>query len=104
MGVAAVDLFDPRRLYRRGDRSTSAEAAESVADKVTELQQVVLEYARSVGRVGFTDVQLSQSLGCTGSTLRTRRKELVEQGLIIDTGRVTTHGGSNRRHTVWRIA
>lgn len=41
--------------------------------------------------------------GCVEIHARTRRSELTEQGLIVDTGRRKTHLPSPRKHIVWAI-
>ena len=107
-GGDGPDLFT---LSRSSDPITSKEAAADVAPRITECQQAVLEFARSHPR-GFTDRTLVEMLaGRFGpSTLRTRRSELRDAGLIkelrdTDGQQVfTTHETSARRHTVWIIA
>jgi hypothetical protein len=51
------------------------------------------------GTNGMTDFELEEIFGNHGSTYRTRRSELTEQGLIIDTGRTRVQRGRNR--IVW---
>lgn len=98
------DLLDPARLYRRDDLDTSREAAESIYGSITQLQAQVMRYARMRGADGFTDSELNRDLHCHGSTLRTRRAELVEAGFIVNSGRSRKYGSKGRRHTVWRAA
>lgn len=98
------DLFT---LTRTTDPVTSREAAASISDKITEIQRVVLAWAKEVG--GFTDKELTAALAHRfgPSTLRTRRSELRDKGLIRHKmgpdgePLYRTHGSSKRRHIVW---
>ena len=89
-------------LYRTTDPETSKEAAVSISDKLTAIQDMVLTWAKERGVRGFIDADLERAFHEYGpSTLRTRRNELVARGLIEDSGfRVTVH--NNRRRIVWR--
>lgn len=55
------------------------------------------------GSFGMLDEELVELLAVRADTVRPRRRELVEQGLVIDTGRQrrTRYG---RQATVWAIA
>jgi hypothetical protein len=86
------DLFTK---YRRTDPVTSRQAAEEVIDKITDIQQKVLNYALDRGYTGFTDEQLNFYFNTHKSTYRSRRAELVKKGLIVDSG--TTRD----KMTVW---
>lgn len=79
--------------------TTSREAAQSIAPRLPALQQRVLDYFKS-NQEGATDEMLIDALHLNASTLRPRRIELVQQGLLKDSGRYAT-GRSNRRATVW---
>jgi hypothetical protein len=68
---------------------------------VTEIQARVERYAIRQGESGFTDAKLCEDLGDDGSTLRTRRSELSDRNIILDSGQRTTHGDSERRRIVW---
>lgn len=97
-----LDLPDPStRLHHRRDPDTSRQAAQSILGALTEIQQRVLDYARDHPE-GFTDADLGAAFpGASYSTYRTRRGELVEKGLIVDTGqRVKLPSG--RGAVVWR--
>lgn len=96
--------FDPSReralyqLHRKSDPVTSRMAAATVLPKLTKIQSEILAWAR--GRT-FTDLDLVAAFPNLGpSTLRTRRSELRDAGLILDTGLFEVHSG--RRHTVWQ--
>jgi hypothetical protein len=52
---------------------------------------------------GGTDEELQDALGMNPNTQRPRRIELVERGLVRDSGR-TRKTKSGRRATVWEIA
>ena len=86
------DLFTK---YRRTDPVTSRQAAEDVIDKITDIQQRVLNYALARGSVGFTDEQLNNYHHTYKSTYRSRRAELVKKGLIVDAGK------TRDKMTVW---
>jgi hypothetical protein len=65
-----------RAFARRTDPATSHEAAARVTPTLTALQKLVLAYARSCGAHGFTDEEMNRHFRTTGSTYRTRRKEM----------------------------
>jgi hypothetical protein len=99
------DLFT---LARASDLVTSREAAASVASKITSLQELVLEFAKRHPQ-GFTDRALEDDFKglCGPSTVRTRRSELRDKGLIAQKRDAqgkpvfATIGPSKRRHIVW---
>lgn len=79
---------------------TSLEAAEAIAPKRPKLQAMVLQAIRRVGAFGATDDELQFVLGMDASTERPRRVELVQAGLVRDSGRVRkTRRGRNA--VVW---
>lgn len=86
---------------RNTDPDTSHEAAESISPRLRELQRKVLMFAYDYPD-GFIDPELNRRFDTHGSTYRTRRAELVEQGLIRDSGERRTDGGT-RRHIIWQI-
>jgi hypothetical protein len=88
---------------RRTDPDTSREAAEVVSPVIRQVRLAVLQYAESCGAPGFTDVALNAHFASHSSTYRTRRRELVDLGMIEDTGERVTVGDGGRRHAVWRI-
>ena len=71
---------------RRNDPQTSRDAAKSVVPVVSDIQARVLRALQAAGHNGLTDEELSNKLGCKGSTARTRRSELVEKGFVLDSG------------------
>lgn len=92
-----------RAHARRTDPATSHEAADSLSsDRLRASQDAVLAFLRRHG--AMTDIELVERYDGTvqqsPSGLRTRRKELVTRGLVVDTGGwVRTPSG--RRSTVW---
>lgn len=85
---------------RPTDPETSHAAARSIHGGLTDIQRRVLEFYRARGWPGATDEELSDALGCHGSTLRTRRSELTDAGLIVDSGE-RRKLKSGRRGVVW---
>lgn len=90
---------------------TSEAAAEAILDSLPALQRRVYEYIRQWGPVHDEEIQID--LNMNPSTERPRRGELVEKGLVCDTGHtaLTKSGrnavlwdlvGSQRRRTVER--
>lgn len=88
---------------RNTDPSTSREAAASVL-RIRETQQHILDTLRTHGPL--TDEQISHVAFEEGwytspSGLRTRRAELVEKGLIADSGE-RHRTASGRRTIIWK--
>lgn len=86
---------------RRTDPDTSHEAADAATVEIKGKRALVERYARGVGPAGFMDIQMSEALGDEGSTLRTRRSELTEQNIILDSGRRGRWGDSARERIIW---
>ena len=89
-----------RRLSRTTDPDTSKEAAESIAPKLSHLQELVLQYAIECGEFGFTDPELtevmcmsSQGKEYGNSTWRSRRAEPHQVASL----------GAGIRHLVRRV-
>jgi len=72
-------------LYRTNDPDTSRRAAASVEPHLTEIQAQVLHLIKLAGAKGLTDEELSRQYGTFGSTARTRRAELAQKGLVVET-------------------
>ncbi len=81
------------------DSNTSFLAAEQVEPVAGTLRRNVLDYLRRRG--GATDEQISEALNMQGNTARPRRVELVELGLVHDSGE-TRKTRSGRKAAVWR--
>jgi hypothetical protein len=89
----------PQQLVRHGDPQTSFEAADKVVPKLRLLQRIVYDTLQR-SPLGLTDVELEELCGSHGSTYRTRRAELVELGLVFDTGLTRVINGRKRK--VWK--
>ena len=98
-----IDFSEPRPRARRDDPSTSHAAAASVR-ALTPTRRRVWEI---VSQQPSTDFEIRDQWFATDgppisdSGLRTRRSELVEMGLLADSGR-TRKGPTGRAYTVWR--
>lgn len=95
-----MDLFDPP--YQKHS-PTSRAAAEAIKPALNALQSRVLAVIRLEPSWGATDEDICTVTGLKGSTVRPRRIELCEKGLIKDSGktRATKRG---RQATVWTVA
>lgn len=88
-------------------QDTSRAAYAALQPHLGPQQQVVLDYARERGAEGFTDNELAGRMSETHGmdyNSRSRRFELVDKGLIVDTGRRELRPGSKQRSIVWAIA
>lgn len=102
-------IYEPRTRARRGGPETSAAAAEFIAGDPAALrdkQKAVLNILKDAGKAGLTDEELHRECirlhGWRGqSTARTRRCELVELGLVEDTGE-RREVASGLKGRVWR--
>lgn len=90
-----------RAHARVSDPGTSYEAADAATVEIKGKRALVERFARGVGAAGFMDVQMSEALGDDGSTLRTRRSELTEQNIILDSGLRGRWGDSARERIIW---
>lgn len=89
------------QLARRQDPSTSFRAADGIVHRLRPIQMKVIEVLDAVGPEGLTDLELEERCGNHGSTFRTRRAELAEVGLVVDTGRHKVLNGTKR--IVWAL-
>jgi hypothetical protein len=82
-------LSGTEHLVRAADPDTSRHAASlQTDDKRTALQQEIERWALGQGPDGFTDWDLVRAFPMhAGSTVRTRRHELAEQGWLADSNR-----------------
>lgn len=95
---------DPKQMTRRYDPETSLMAAASV--DLTKGQKIVMSAFRV--RNSMTDDELIEQVARLGLKLspsgcRSRRKELVELGILRDSG-VRAKTASKRSTTVWELA
>jgi hypothetical protein len=66
---------------------TRLEAAQAIKPALRKLQQLVLDAIVRSRHYGATDHELVAALGMLPDTLRARRVELKDRGLIRDSGR-----------------
>lgn len=86
---------------RRGDRSTSWQAARSQADRLRDRLLSVLDvHARHPE--GLTDFRLAELTGIKQTSIGKRRHDLMEPGLIVDSGR-TAFSDTQSSSIVWQI-
>lgn len=77
-------------MVRNPDQRTSILAAQRV--RRVPIRQYVTEFAQSRAEVGFTDEDLLASKpGQPESSLRTRRNELMQENILLDSGRTVTN-------------
>jgi hypothetical protein len=88
-------------MHRRDDPETSAEAALAVAPYLNEIHRQVEAYATSCGFFGFTDYELNTHFMTTSSTYRSRRSELTDMGILVDSGKVKRKEEKGRNYTIW---
>ena len=94
-------MFDLFKMFRKDAKDTSVEAAESIAPSVPKIASIVFEYAAMRGSQGFTDEEMNEYFETHKSSYRARRAELVDRGLIEDSG-VRVKGPNGRNMIVWR--
>lgn len=92
------ELFDFPPFQRHSE--TSKAAALAIAPRLNALQQRVLAKIKAAGTFGATDEELQGWLNLNPSTERPRRIELVEKGLVVDSG-TTRKTRSGRLAVVW---
>ena len=88
---------------RHSDPITSHEAGEAIVKHITRIQRNILLWADRVGPGEFIDLELEKNFQDFGATHRTRRSELVELGLLKNTGTKKMLHGHDRRFIVWAI-
>lgn len=93
--------MNDRAHARHTDPCTSHEAADAATVEIKTKRAMVVRFARGAGPAGFMDAQMSESLGDDGSTLRSRRSELTEANIILDSGRRGRWGDSARERIIW---
>lgn len=93
------DMFDVLLKYVRGSE-TSLEAAIAAEPAAGTQRRRVLDLLREHPFTGLTDHEMQEKLGMNPSTQRPRRVELVDGGLVKDSGicRLTPSG---KRAVVW---
>lgn len=79
---------------------TSREAADAILPRADTLRRAVLD-ALQAAPAGLTDEEMQDQIPMTASTQRPRRVELVEAGLVRDSGD-TRPTRSGRKAVVWK--
>lgn len=93
-----LTFFETEKPPTKRQSATSRAAADAIAPSAETLRQRVYEFIQASH--GATDEQISIGLGMNPSTARPRRVELVQRGLVVDSGeRLLTASG--RRAAVW---
>jgi hypothetical protein len=92
---------EPTAPYQRHS-TTSAAAARQITPAAT-LRLTVLRFIEQRGMLGATDEEIQSGLAMNPSTQRPRRVELVNIGIVADSG-TTRRTKSGRAATVWVIA
>lgn len=95
-----LSLLDHRPPVQRHS-PTSVAAGERIREDAGTLRGRVLAYIRGAAERGATDEEMQAALDMNPSTQRPRRGELVEAGLVMDSG-ITRPTKSGRQATVWR--
>src|SRR5215216_6502692 len=90
----ADDLFPPHTRARAGDPWTSHAAARRIVPTLTDKQRRVHGIHRE-HQSGLTNWELETLCGSHNSTWRTRVSELVDMGLLVDSGRTRRIGTSD---------
>ena len=90
-----IDFTAPYQAHS----GTSREAASAIKGKSARLRQQVLDELR---RNPATDEELANVLNLSGNTARPRRVELVEIGIVEDSGQ-RRKTASGRSAVVWRV-
>lgn len=94
---------DERAHARSTDPETSHKAAAAITPHLSELQREIGERWCARGVMGATDLEIAIEMGRTDvSTVRSRRNELADQNIIVDSGMRRTTGSSRRQRIVWR--
>jgi len=96
---ARVAFADAPGLARSDHPATAHEAAAAILPRSGTLRRRVFDHIAAAGELGATDAEIQRELDMPGNTQRPRRVELIEAGLIIDSGRRRTEHG--RRMIVW---
>jgi hypothetical protein len=98
-GLAADAAGDRAGKVRADAPATSREAARLVVQPGTHRHRILLQLQGCPD--GKTDLELQQGLELDPSTERPRRGELVDAGMVMESGRTRQHQG--RKWTIWRI-
>jgi hypothetical protein len=95
------DLFAIPARARNTDPETSHKAAEAIEPHTATIRRQVEAFAHQRGDEGFIDEDLSRAFEAENvSSYRTRRAELADQNIILDSGRRRQNEGG-RECVVW---
>ena len=89
------------QLARSTDPHTSFEAAAQMLPDLNKYQRAVYEAFEAIYPYGMTNLDLENKFNNHKSTYRARTPELVEMGLLVDTGQVKFQDRRNR--VVWAL-
>jgi hypothetical protein len=98
--VSASPVPEPKFVH---GSETSRQAAVAIRPAAGTQRGRVLAYVESCGLVGATDEEIADGLYMNPSSVRPRRGELLEAGLIRDSGK-TRPTKAGLQATVWTAA
>jgi hypothetical protein len=103
--LAEIDKRTAGRL-RRDASDTETEAALSITETTGPQRRAILAMLHAA-EDGLTDYEIRAEAKRTGvplawSSASTRRKELVDAGLVVDSGQ-RRHTSTGRQSTVWKV-
>jgi hypothetical protein len=90
----------PAAPFARGSK-TSESAARSIGGRSRGDREKIREFLRLRKEYGATDEEIGRFLGMAGDTVRPRRGELVDCGLVVNSGRTRLTSRGRRLATVW---
>ena len=93
-------LPNPTPLHHRDGMDTEQAAAQAAIPAAGTIRRAVLAHIVSCGERGSTDVETEAALGLSRPSGSNRRKELVDAGLVCDSGRRRLTG-TGRFAAVW---
>lgn len=98
------EWMEDRAVARNTDPETSHAAAKSVgSDRIRSSQKIILNLLRKFGPMTDAEIAGLMKVGFSPSGTRTRRKELVDKGLVRDSGN-RKRTSSGRSTIVWVAA
>lgn len=87
--------FEPHVFIANNAKETSRDAAQKVLPKSGTQRAKVYDAIKAAGESGLTDAEVLLHVRINGNSIRPRRLELVEQGLI-------EAAGQRNGFTIWR--
>lgn len=96
-------LYGGLAPHQKHSDTSKAAALELLGNRRASLRALVGRYVAGCGQSGATDEEIQVELEMNGNTERPRRCELVEAGVLVDSGeRRRTRNG--RKAVVWIVA